>query len=98
VNDAPVQLAVLQELEEDTHVAVTVVGVESNDGIVTLTGTVSNYAKRRAAAGATHRERGVLDVADGIQVHLPSIRAQRDTDIAHAVRQALEWGVIDWYA
>ena len=42
---------------------------------------------------AAHRVRGVLDVANDIAVRLPGTGARTDTDIAHAVRSALEWDV-----
>jgi BON domain len=45
------------------HVGPTDVGLEVDDGVVTLTGTVSSWAKRHAAQEAAHRVAGVLDVA-----------------------------------
>ena len=36
---------------------------------------------------------GVLDVANDIQVQLPGSRTRSDTEIAQAVRSALEWDV-----
>jgi hypothetical protein len=62
--------------------------------LVTLTGTVSSYAKRMAAQEAAHRVAGVLDVVNDIQVHLQGSLARTDTDIAQAVRHALEWDVV----
>jgi osmotically-inducible protein OsmY len=38
-----------------------------DDGVVTLTGTVSSSAKRHAAQEAAHRVAGVLDVANDIE-------------------------------
>jgi osmotically-inducible protein OsmY len=65
--------------------------VEVDQGVVTLTGTVSSYAKRLAAQEAAHRVAGVLDVANDIQVKIPGMLGRTDTEIALAVRQALEW-------
>jgi osmotically-inducible protein OsmY len=70
------------------------VGVEVDDGVVTLTGSVSSYAKRLAAQEAAHRVRGVQDVANDIQVHIPGSMVRNDTEIAQAVRRALEWDVL----
>lgn len=89
--DAQIQQDVLDELKWDTRVAATDVGVEVDKGIVTLTGTVSSYAKKLAAREAAHHVAGVLDVVDDIQVHIPSALSRTDTDIAQAVRQALVW-------
>jgi hypothetical protein len=44
---------------EDTEV-----GVEVDQGVVTLTGTVASYAKKLAAKAAAHRVTGVLEVAN----------------------------------
>jgi osmotically-inducible protein OsmY len=88
--DAEIQQAVLRELKWDTRVEETDVGVEVDRGTVTLTGTVSSYAKKLAAAEAAHRVKGVLDVANDIKVRVPGT-GRTDTDIAQAVRRALEW-------
>jgi osmotically-inducible protein OsmY len=89
-SDAQIQQAVLQELKWDTRVEETEVGVAVDEGVVTLTGTVSSYAKRVAAAQAAHRVTGVLDVANDLQVRVPGSGARTDTEIAQAVRRALE--------
>jgi osmotically-inducible protein OsmY len=91
--DAEIQQQVIQELKWDTRVEETDVGVEVDRGVVTLTGTVSSWARRLAAQEAAHLVAGVLDVANDIQVKLPGSPGRTDTEIAHAVRQALEWNV-----
>jgi osmotically-inducible protein OsmY len=58
---------------------------------VTLVGSVDVYAKKIAAREAAHRVHGVLDVVDELQVKVAGIGAPTDTDIARAVRDALEW-------
>jgi osmotically-inducible protein OsmY len=90
-SDAQIQREVLEELKWDTRVDETDVGVEVDAGVVTLTGTVANYAKRLAAQEAAHRVRGVLDVANDIQVKITGGPVRTDTEIAQAVRAALEW-------
>jgi osmotically-inducible protein OsmY len=89
--DAEVQTDVLRELRWDTRVEETDVGVEVDQGIVTLTGTVTSYAKRMAAQQAAHRVAGVRDVANDIQVHTSGSKQRTDTEVAQAVRHALEW-------
>lgn len=91
--DSAIQQDVLRELKWDTRVDETDVGVEVDSGTVTLSGTVNSWAKRVAAQEAAHRVRGVLDVANDIQVKLPGSLGKTDTDIAHSVRHALEWNV-----
>jgi osmotically-inducible protein OsmY len=92
-SDAEIQKAVLEELKWDGRVLATDVGVEVNEGVVTLTGRVDSFAKREAAQKAAHRVMGVLDVANDIQIHIPHTFERTDTEIAQAVRQALEWDV-----
>lgn len=90
--DSAIKEAVLRELKWDTRVKDTEVGVEVDGGIVTLTGTVGSWAKRHAAQVAAHRVAGVLDVANDVEVRV-SRTGLNDTDIARAVRHALEWNV-----
>ena len=90
--DSEIQQAVLRELKWDTRVEETDVGVEVDAGVVTLTGTVSSWGKRIAAQEAAHRVVGVLYVANDVHV-VPGGIGRTDTDIARAVRRALEWDV-----
>jgi osmotically-inducible protein OsmY len=91
--DTQIHRDVLEELTWDSRVDETEVGVEVDQGVVTLTGTVPSWAKRMAAEEAAHRVSGVLDVANDIQVKIPSELTRTDTEIAQAVRRALEWDV-----
>ncbi len=91
--DAQLQRDVLQELQWDTRVSETAIGIAVDLGVVTLTGTVDSWAERLAARESAHRVTGVLDVADEIHVKLPGSHERTDTDIAQAVRSALEWDV-----
>jgi osmotically-inducible protein OsmY len=91
--DSEIQQDVLRELKWDTRVEETDVGVEVDAGVVTLSGTVSSWGKRHAAAEAAHRVRGVLDIANDIVVKMPGTPGRTDTEIAQAVRNALMWDV-----
>lgn len=86
--------AVLDELRWDRHVDETEIGVEADDGVVTLTGTVESLAKKMAAVAAVHRVPGVRDVADEISVRVPGAKVRTDQEVAAAVRTALEWDAI----
>jgi osmotically-inducible protein OsmY len=89
--DQEIQQDVFRELRWDSRVDQTEIGVEVDNGIVTLTGTVNSYAKKVAAREAAHRVMGVLDVADDVQVKSPGSLERTDTEIARAVRTTLEW-------
>ena len=91
--DAQIHHDVLEELKWDSRVDETEVGVQVASGVVTLTGTVTSWAKRVAAQEAAHRVIGVLDVANDIKVKAPGGLTRTDTEIAQAVRRALEWDV-----
>ncbi len=91
--DTQIHHDVLEELKWDSRVDETEVGVEVDNGVVTLTGTVPSWAKRMAAQEAAHRVIGVLDVANDIKVRVPGGFTRTDTEIAQAVRSALEWDV-----
>jgi osmotically-inducible protein OsmY len=91
--DTQIHHDVLEELKWDSRVDETEVGVEVDSGVVTLTGTVTSWAKRMAAQEAARRVIGVLDVANDITVKVPGGRGRTDTEVAQAVRRALEWDV-----
>lgn len=92
-SDSQIHRDVLEELRWDSRVDETEVGVQVNGGVVTLTGTVTSWAKRVAAQEAARRVIGVLDVANDTKVKVSGGLARTDTEIAQAVRQALEWDV-----
>lgn len=91
--DPQIHRDVLEELKWDSRVDETEVGVQVAGGVVTLTGTVTSWAKRVAAQEAARRVIGVLDVANDINVKVPGGLGRTDTEIAQAVRRALEWDV-----
>ncbi|MUG91269.1 BON domain-containing protein [Scytonema sp. UIC 10036] len=89
--DEQIQKDVLNELKWDSRVHSTEIGVAVKDGVVTLTGWVDSFYKRGAAEEAAHRVRGVLAVANDIEVRLPVSTERTDADIAAAAIHALEW-------
>lgn len=91
--DTQIHHDVIEELKWDSRVDETEVGVQVAAGVVTLTGTVTSWAKRVAAQEAARRVIGVLDVANDLKVKAAGGLSRTDTEIAQAVRQALEWDV-----
>ena len=92
--DAQIQRDVLDELKWDMRVKETDIGVEVKGRIVTLTGRVDSWTQRLAAQEAAHRVSSILDVANDVRVKLPGTSERSDTDVAQAVRSALEWDVL----
>jgi osmotically-inducible protein OsmY len=93
-SDEQLHQDVLWELKWDSRITELEVGVEVEAGIVTLTGIVDSFAKKLAAQEAAHRVRGVLDVANDIQVNIPNAYSLTDTEIAQAVRNVIKWDTL----
>jgi osmotically-inducible protein OsmY len=89
-SDTAIQRDVLAELKWDPAVSETDVGVEVNDGIVTLSGTVDSYAKKLAAERAVLRVQGVRAFAEDIEINVYSGGLARDTEIAAKLAEVLE--------
>ena len=82
---------VLTELSWDPRVQPNEITVNVKDGVVTLGGWVDAYAKRRAAAEAAHRIRGVKAVANDIEVRLAASGTPTDAALTEVILSALEW-------
>lgn len=68
------------------------IGVTVKDGIVTLTGTVDNYAKKLEAENAAKKVAGVKAVVEKIEIdHNHTVRT--DEDIAAEAVDSLKWNV-----
>lgn len=93
MTDVEIRDAVLREIAWDSRVDEAAVGVTVADRIVTLAGHVRSEAEKVAAQEAAHRVHGVLDVANDLIVTVPFEFSHTDTDLARAVRHALEWDV-----
>ena len=93
-SDKDLKQRVLLELKWDSRINWASINVEVNEAVATLTGAVPSYAQKIAAQDAAHRVAGVLDVANDIEV-MPLDRFVRtDSEIAGAVRNALEWDAL----
>jgi osmotically-inducible protein OsmY len=93
-SDEEIQNEALFQLDWDSRLKQSDIGVTVKKGVVTLIGTVDSYAKKLAAQKAAHSVPGVLDVANDIQVKVTGSLRRTDSEIARAVRLALEWDVL----
>ena len=92
-SDSEIREDVINELRWDPQITEPeAIGVAVQDGAVTLTGHVSTYAQRLAAARAAERVYGVKAVANDLEVKL-SGAPRDDSDIARAIAHVLEWNV-----
>ena len=92
-SNTQLQRDVMDELQFEPAVDASNIGVIAKDGIVTLTGKVSNYAAKYAASEAAERVTGVKAVTDEMKVDLPAYHQRDDQDIAQAALNALKWHV-----
>jgi osmotically-inducible protein OsmY len=86
-NDERIRDAVLHQLDWEPEFDASSVGVSVEDGVATLTGTVTSYPEKLAIERAVKRVYGVRGVANDTQVKLVDDR--NDSDIAHDCVMAL---------
>jgi len=91
--DTHLQLSVLAELEWEPSVTAAHIGVAADAGVITLTGRVESYAQKHAAEAAVRRVKGVLAVAEKLEVEVPFERKRGDEEIAAAIVDRLAWDV-----
>ena len=90
-SDTQLHKDIVDELRWDPRVKEAEIAVSAKDGVVTLTGAVETYAQKYAAERVVERVAGVRAVADDLHVRIPGSFVRSDTDIAHAVVDALRW-------
>jgi len=93
-NDSDLKRRILRELKWDSRISWASINVEVDEAVATLTGSVASYAQKVAAQEAAHRVVGVLDVANDIEVNPSDGFVRSDTELARAVRSALEWDAL----
>jgi osmotically-inducible protein OsmY len=93
IDDTELRRRVLEELDWEPSVDASAIGVAAKDGIVTLSGTVVNYAQKKNAERAAKRVAGVKAVAEDLKIKLPGAAERSDTDIAQSVLSSLRFNV-----
>lgn len=91
MDDLTIKKHVEEELQYEPILNAAAIGVAVKDGIVTLTGKVSNLAQKYAAARAATRVSGVRAVANDIEIALLPSDIRTDEDIARSAVNALAW-------
>jgi osmotically-inducible protein OsmY len=89
--DEKIQRDVLEELHSDLEIKPTDIGVEVDEGIVTLMGTVSTFHKKWAAEHAALRVFGVRGTVNNIEVTPAPVELASDEAIAHAAATSIHW-------
>jgi osmotically-inducible protein OsmY len=87
--DSQLQRDVQDELSWEPSIREAEIGVVAKDGVVTIAGYVDTFAEKYMAERAAERVSGVKAIADDLKVKLPTGFQRPDTEIAHAVVNAL---------
>lgn len=87
-SDAEIRRDVIREQAWDKQIGHVPIGVSVTDRVVTLSGVVDTWTEKELAQAVAHRVVDVLDVANEIEIRRPK-PAHSDSEIAHAVRDAL---------
>ncbi len=90
-SNAELQRDIIAELAYEPAIDRGEIGVIAKNGVVTLTGTVRNYAEKLEAAEAAERVQGVRAVVDEMHVSIPCVQHRADEDLAQAVLNTLKW-------
>ena len=89
--DQEIQEDVQAELKWEPSVNDTNIGVAVKDGIIMMTGGVTNFFEKWAAEKAVGRVSGVRGVAEELEVNLNGSDTHSDHDIVLASVNALGW-------
>ncbi|MCZ7656837.1 MAG: BON domain-containing protein [Xanthobacteraceae bacterium] len=91
MDDKELRQHVIDELDFEPSIDATHIGVTVDDGVVTLTGHVSNYLERYAVECAARRVKGVRGIAQDLEVRGPRELRTSDDEIAKRALAVLEW-------
>jgi osmotically-inducible protein OsmY len=90
-SDTDIRSDVQNELQWDSSVEARGIGVNVQEGIVTLFGDVPHFADKYSAEKIAKRVGGVRGIANDITVNISVPGTRSDTDIAIAAANALKW-------
>jgi osmotically-inducible protein OsmY len=92
-SDNQIQQDVMDQLKWEPFLKASEIGVAVRNGIVTLSGQVDSYYKKRSAEEAAKKVSGVKAIAEDIQIGVSPFYAKSDTEIAEAILNALKWHI-----
>ena len=93
MDDTTVRQRVIDELNYAPMIDAAQIGVTVENGIVTLSGHVRNYAEKSIAERVALRVRGVRAVVEQVEVRYPENPRVGDEALADRCAQVLEWDV-----
>ena len=89
--DKQLKIDIAEELKWEPRVRDGEIGIEVRDGIVTLMGTVPDYAQRMRAERAVERVAGVRAVAQELTGKVANTHLRSDADLARHVANTIDW-------
>lgn len=90
-NDAQIARQIQDELRWDCRTEGYRIAAAVENGNVTLSASVPNYAVKAAAEEATLRIAGVKSLANNIEVRVPYLQFRADKEIEEAIAYLFEW-------
>lgn len=94
MNDKELRQLVIDELEYEPSIDAADIGVAAENGVITLSGYVTDYAQKMTAERAVWRVKGVKGIAQKIEVRLPGDKQQNDDEIAQRALNILAWNAV----
>jgi len=94
MNDKELRQLVIDELEYEPSIDAADIGVAAENGVITLSGHVTDYPQKMTAERAAWRVKGVKGIAQKIEVRLPGDKRQNDDEIAQRALNILAWNAV----
>jgi osmotically-inducible protein OsmY len=94
MNDKELRQMVADELEYEPSIDAADIGVTVENGVVTLSGHVTDYAQKMAAERAPWRVKGVKGIAQEMEVRLPGDKKRNDDEITQRALNILAWNTL----
>lgn len=94
MDDKELRQSVIDALDWDPSIDSANIGVAVDNGVVTLTGHVPNYAQKIGAEKVVKRVKGVRGLAQEMQVDFGGVSPVTDEDIARHALTALDLNVL----
>ena len=91
--DMELEKDVAEELKWDPSIDDSEIGISVRGGVVTLTGSVPDFAQKWGALQAVERIAGVRAIAQELIVKLPDRYHVSDTELAHQIVNTLLWDI-----
>lgn len=93
-DDKIVRQRVVDALDWDPRVDSANIGVAVDNGVAVLTGHVPDYTQKVAAVTIVRRVKGVVAIADELEVRFRGLNAHPDEEIAAQAASMLKWDVV----